>query len=79
MQEQEITSHLRKVFPKDLIKLNLQGNSAAITIVSDLFVDKTIVQRQQLVYSAINDLIQNGSLHAVSIQAYTCSEEHEQS
>ena len=32
------------------------------------------VQRQQMVYSGINDLIADGSLHAVNIQTYTSEE-----
>ena len=74
MQEQDINKALSMVFKQDKITIDLKGNSASITIVSALFDNKSRVSRQQLVYSAITTLIQNGSLHAVSIHAYTPDE-----
>lgn len=44
-----------------------------LTIVSDIFDNKRLVQRHQLVYQAVNDLLVQGggSIHAFAIHAYT--------
>ncbi len=44
-----------------------------LIIVSDAFVDKRLVQRHQLVYGAIQALI-NNPVHAISIHAFTPEE-----
>ena len=74
MKEQDIRQALIKVFTQDDITIDLQGNSASITVISKAFANQTTVKRQQMVYGAITKLIQDGSLHAVSIQAYTPDE-----
>ncbi len=44
-----------------------------LTIVSQVFAGKTLVQRHQLVYQALSDLMPS-QIHALSIQAYTPDE-----
>ncbi len=44
-----------------------------LTIVSDAFAGKNPVQRHQLVYQALGDLM-HSEIHALSIQAYTSDE-----
>ncbi|MFN3919277.1 MAG: BolA family protein [Methylohalobius sp.] len=44
-----------------------------LTIVSFAFAGKTLVQRHQMVYQALSDLMQ-GQIHALSIRAYTPDE-----
>lgn len=56
------------------IEVTTDGYYFNIVAVSDLFDGKRPVQRQQLVYAGINDLIADGSLHAVNIQTYTPEE-----
>lgn len=47
-----------------------------LTIVSDAFIGKRLVQRHQLVYQLVNDLLAQGggTIHAFSIHAYTPDE-----
>lgn len=47
-----------------------------LTIVSDAFAGKRLVQRHQLVYGLVNDLLAQGGgqIHAFSIHAYTPAE-----
>jgi|SaaInlV_100m_DNA_5_1039725.scaffolds.fasta_scaffold11682_3 acid stress-induced BolA-like protein IbaG/YrbA len=56
------------------IEVTTDGYYFNIVAVSDAFAGKRPVQRQQMVYSGINDLIADGSLHAVNIQTYTSEE-----
>lgn len=47
-----------------------------LTLVSDVFTDKRLVQRHQMVYALINDLLVQGGgqVHAFAIHAYTPTE-----
>ncbi len=56
------------------ISVEVEGNRAMIQVTADAFEGMNRVKRQQAVYAAINDLIQSGELHAVSIVARTPSE-----
>jgi BolA protein len=50
------------------------GGHYHVTIVSPLFEGKTLVQRHQLVYKALGDLMKQ-QIHALGINALTPSEE----
>jgi len=49
------------------------GGHYSVTIVSELFDGKNMVQRHQLVYQALGDLMKN-EIHALGINALTPSE-----
>lgn len=50
------------------------GNKYTAIVVSDEFEGKTMVAEQKMVYALLNDHIQSGVMHAVTIKAYTQSE-----
>lgn len=70
----ELKTRLRQQFADAQISVQVQGSSALLGVVSSDFEGRSQVQRQQLVYSLIGDLIQTGELHAVTIQAKAPSE-----
>ena len=72
MQE-EILGKVQARFPDAQINVELDGNRAQITVVSDVFADMSRVKKQQAVYAAISDYIADGRLHAVTIDARTVS------
>ncbi len=45
-----------------------------VTVISDTFSDLTPIKRHQAVYAAVNSYIADGTLHALSINAYTIAE-----
>lgn len=49
------------------------GGHYNVTIVADIFNDKTLVQRHQLIYQVLGDLMKN-KIHALGINALTPSE-----
>lgn len=49
------------------------GGNYNVTIVAGAFENKTLVQRHQLIYQALGDLMKN-EIHALSINALTPSE-----
>ena len=68
--KQRVQAHL----PDANIEVTTDGYYYNVCAVSPQFEGKRALQRQQLVYAGLKDLIADGSLHAVNIQAYTPSE-----
>lgn len=63
---------------------NVQGEDGRhfdAIVISPLFLGKNRVQKQQLVYAALEKQIADGSIHAISIKTFTPEEwrEHTQS
>lgn len=65
---------------KQIIENGLEGCTAhtagegcdfQVTVVGDLFEGLTPVKKQQLVYKCLNEHIVNGTIHALTIKAYT--------
>lgn len=52
---------------------NKGGGHYNVTIVADAFEGKTLVQRHQLIYKALNDMMKD-DIHALGINALTPSE-----
>jgi len=72
--QQAITLRLENEFDVAQFTVLVEGNHAILQISSNRFEGKSPVQRQQLVYTCVNDLIQSGELHAITIHATTPSE-----
>jgi len=56
------------------VKVDGDGYHYQLTVVSDAFLNKTAVARQQWVYGQLKDLITTGSLHAITMKTYTTEE-----
>lgn len=69
-----IKSRLESGFPGAEVQVDLQGNKVQVIVVTDAFAGKRTVQKQQMVYQCLNDLIASGELHAVSMQTLTPDE-----
>jgi acid stress-induced BolA-like protein IbaG/YrbA len=54
------------------------GNKYTAIVVSDEFEGKTMVAEQKMVYALLNEHIQSGAMHALTIKAYTVQEWAEQ-
>lgn len=50
------------------------GSKYTAIVVSDEFEGKTMVAEQKMVYALMNEHIQSGAVHALTIKAYTKSE-----
>lgn len=48
-----------------------EGCDFQITVISDAFEGLMPVKKQQMVYKCLNEYIANGTIHAVTIKAYT--------
>ena len=69
-----ITAAIAAGIPGASVETAVEGNRALITVVSDTFTGMTRVQKQQAVYACIQQLIADGTLHAVTIRALTPAE-----
>jgi len=68
---------------KSIIEAGINGCEATVTadgskytaiVVSDEFEGKTMVAEQKMVYALVNEHIQSGAIHALTIKAYTEAE-----
>lgn len=55
-------------------KVSGDGYHYQLTIVTDLFIDKSKLERQRWVYAQLKDDITTGSLHALTMKTFTKSE-----
>lgn len=60
----------------DAVEVLVEGGDGKfqVTIVSGQFDGLSLVKKQQLVYSCLNDNIRDGSIHAVSMNTFTPAE-----
>ena len=68
---------------KQIIEAGIPGSEATVTsdgskytaiVVSDAFEGKTMLAEQKMVYALMNEHIQSGVVHALTIKAYTPEE-----
>ena len=50
------------------------GNKYTAIVVADEFEGKSMLAEQKMVYALMNDYIQSGAIHALTIKAYTKAE-----
>ena len=70
----EIANAIRAGIEGAEVSVQLEGNRALITVVSDVFEFLSRVRKQQKVYACIEDFLRDGRLHAVTIRAVTPAE-----
>lgn len=74
MNSEQLTQILTQAFPQADIQVTGEAGKFDLRIVDDIFDGKRTVARQQAVYAPINQYIQSGVVHAVTIRAMTQEE-----
>ncbi len=74
LSNEDIEQRFKVIDEVHYVKVEGDGYKYHLTLVSDFFVGKTRVARQQWVYAQINDLITTGKLHALSMKTLTQEE-----
>ena len=74
MKADDIKSILDQQLDKCDIKVDVDGSHVNIIVVGDIFEGKRTVQRQQLVYAALQEHIASGVIHAVNMKTYSPEE-----
>lgn len=70
----KIIEEIKALLPGCDVKVDGDGCNLSATVVSEEFTGKNAVQRQQLVYQALQALITGGEVHAISLRTYTPEE-----
>tara|TARA_Y100000817_G_scaffold284718_1_gene251485 strand:+ start:97 stop:330 length:234 start_codon:yes stop_codon:yes gene_type:complete len=63
-----------KEIPESNINVEGDGSKYVVNIISDIFVNKSIVERHKIIYSILDKYIKSGEIHALTIFAKTISE-----
>lgn len=63
----------------DWVNVEGDGYRYHLTVVSDVFIGKPLVERQQWVYAQIKSLILSGTVHALTMKTWTKEEWETQS
>lgn len=71
MDPQDVKQILLAQMPGCEIEVSGDGRHFDIVVVGDVFEGLSPVKKQQLVYSALNPQIADGSIHAVNMKTYT--------
>jgi acid stress-induced BolA-like protein IbaG/YrbA len=74
LSNEEIEQRFRDMEHVFYVKVEGDGYQYQLTIVTDIFLDKSKVARQQWVYAQLKDLITTGMLHALSMKTWTKEE-----
>jgi len=74
LSNEEIEQRFKDIEQVFYVKVEGDGYKYQLTIVTDIFLEKTKVARQQWVYAQLNDLITTGKLHALSMKTWTKEE-----
>ncbi len=78
VSNEEIEEQLKAIDQVSYVKVEGNGYQYQITIVTDIFLNKSKVTRQQWVYAQLKDLITSGKLHALTMKTWTQEEWGEQ-
>lgn len=74
METDEVKKLIEAGIPDSEATVTADGGKYTAVIVSDAFEGKTMVQEQKMVYALLNEHIQSGAIHALTIKAYTNEE-----
>ena len=74
MNPEDVKVILETALPDCQFQVASEGSHINITAIGDVFEGKRPVQRQQLIYAALNAEISSGAMHAVNMKIFTPSE-----
>lgn len=74
MSPDEVKALLEAAMPDVTFEVEGGGAKFSVRAVGDAFAGKRPVQRQQMIYKVLNDKIDSGEIHAVTMALYTPEE-----
>lgn len=74
LSNEQIEQRFKAIEGIEFVKVEGDGYHYQLTIVGDLFADKSKVARQQWVYAQLKEYITSGSLHALTMKTLTKEE-----
>jgi len=74
MEASEVKKCIEQGIPGAEVTVSSDGNKYSAIVVSQAFEGMTMIAEQKMVYATVNEHIQSGAIHALSIKAYTPEE-----
>lgn len=74
MSPNDVKNLIEQGIPGSRALVSGEGCNLSVTVISDAFEGKSLVQEQKMVYATVNQLIASGQLHALGIKAFTPAE-----
>ncbi len=71
MEINQVTALIHTVVPGAEVRVDGEGCSFSIIVISALFEGQSLLQRQRLLMAPFKDLIASGEVHALTVKAYT--------
>lgn len=71
MQEDEIKARIEAGLPGSRVEVNGDGRHFEAVVVHPDFAGKSRIQQHRMVYQALGESFQSGSLHALSLRTLT--------
>ena len=71
MQISEIEELLHSALTLEELKVSGEGASFQVVAVGDMFDGVSRLKKQQIIYAPLKDKIADGSIHAITIKAFT--------
>ena len=74
MQADEVKKLIEAGIPDSRAMVSEDGGKYTAVVISPVFEGKTMIAEQKMVYATVNEHIQSGAIHALTIKAYTPEE-----
>ncbi|SDW42884.1 BolA family protein [Marinobacter mobilis] len=71
MEAREVAELVKNALPDCEIEVQSEGNHYLVVAVGERFEGMSPVKKQQLIYGALNQQLSDGSIHALTIKAFT--------
>lgn len=71
MQQQEVVALIKVAFPDAQILVEGEDCSFSAVVISPMFEGMRLLQRQKAILATVKEYITNGTLHAMTVKAYT--------
>lgn len=74
MEASEVKKCIEAGIPGAEVSVTADGTKYTAIVVSPEFEGKTMIAEQKMVYATVNEHLQSGAIHALTIKAYTPDE-----
>ena len=74
MEASEVKKCIEAGIPGAEVSVTADGTKYTAIVVSPEFEGKTMIAEQKMVYATVNEHLQSGAIHALTIKAYTPGE-----
>ena len=74
MRIEDLKSILHSPLSDARINIIGSGENFSVEVISDIFANKRIIERQKIVLAGVKDQVSNGEIHSFTVRAYTSDE-----